>query len=284
MAKLYVICGHGDGDPGAGGWLNGTYYCEADCVRSLGNRIKTFGGDEVILADTNRNAYYESGLLNWDIPDGIQVVELHMDAADCNARGGHILVKSGIGTDIYDEDLAYFISQFFPGRAQSLREVDWLQNANQAYMRGVSYRLVENGFISDPYDLEKFLNNVDEIAKGYLEIFGILKRNGDEWSSAAQAPETPEVEESESTSSDDDFHGGEYMVMVPALNVRDEPYLSGNVVATYSQGQTVNLDDWYVINDGYVWAKYTAYSGATRYIAVGLHTGSPASDDYLIKV
>ena len=45
MAKLFVICGHGAGDPGccAGG------YTEAERVRALGQRIKELGGSEVEL-------------------------------------------------------------------------------------------------------------------------------------------------------------------------------------------------------------------------------------------
>jgi len=65
--------------------------------------------------------------------------------------------------------------------------------------------------------------------------------------------------------------------------VRDAPSLGGNVVASYSSGQTVVLDDWYKIADGYVWGRYTSYSGHTRYIAVGKATGKPETDDFLVK-
>lgn len=43
MAKLFVIAGHGAGDPGACG--NG--YSEAERVRALAQRIKTLGGNNV---------------------------------------------------------------------------------------------------------------------------------------------------------------------------------------------------------------------------------------------
>lgn len=81
----------------------------------------------------------------------------------------------------------------------------------------------------------------------------------------------------------DDFAGGSYTVNVDVLNVRDAPSVSGNVVAEYYRGETVNLDSWYTVVDGYVWGRYTSYSGNIRYIAVGPHTGSPESDDYLVK-
>ena len=73
---------------------------------------------------------------------------------------------------------------------------------------------------------------------------------------------------------------GTYRVAVDGLNVRDQPSVSGNVVATYSNGQTVNLDHWGVVADGYIWGRYTAYSGAIRYIAL-----APADKStwYLVK-
>ena len=73
---------------------------------------------------------------------------------------------------------------------------------------------------------------------------------------------------------------GTYRVAVDGLNVRDRPSVSGNVVATYSNGQTVNLDHWCTVADGYIWGRYTAYSGAVRYVAL-----APAdkSSWYLVK-
>ena len=39
MAKLYIICGHGSGDPGA----TGSGYNEAERVRALGNTMQQVG-------------------------------------------------------------------------------------------------------------------------------------------------------------------------------------------------------------------------------------------------
>lgn len=78
--------------------------------------------------------------------------------------------------------------------------------------------------------------------------------------------------------------GGTYRCQVDGLNVRTAPSLSGQVVAQYGKGQTVILDDWYAIADGWVWGRYTgASSGKKRYVAVGKATGKPEPDDYLIK-
>lgn len=80
-----------------------------------------------------------------------------------------------------------------------------------------------------------------------------------------------------------DGFGGRYRCTVSKLNVRTAPSLSGSVVASYGFGQTVVLDDWYKIADGYVWGRYTGYSGNVRYVAVGRATGKPEADDYLIR-
>lgn len=78
--------------------------------------------------------------------------------------------------------------------------------------------------------------------------------------------------------------GGTYRCTVSYLRVRDAPSLSGAEKAHYSKGQTVVLDDWYQIADGYVWGRYTgASSGQLRYVAVGRATGKPEADDYLVR-
>ena len=77
--------------------------------------------------------------------------------------------------------------------------------------------------------------------------------------------------------------GGTYTVMASELNIRSAPNTSASVVGSYTRGGKVVLDDWYKITDGYVWGKYTAYSGKTRYVAVGKPTGGYDPSDYLVK-
>ncbi len=74
---------------------------------------------------------------------------------------------------------------------------------------------------------------------------------------------------------------GTYKVIASSLNVRSAPSLSGSVVASYGYGDTINSIAADVVEkDGYTWAHYTAYSGATRYVAVGTSNGS---EKYLAK-
>lgn len=269
MAKLFVICGHGAGDPGA----DGGGYTEAERVRALGARIKALGGSEVELGDTSRNWYRDGGINR--LETSAPVVELHMDASGVpGAHGAHVIIKSGFEPDKYDRALADRLSAMMPGRAEKIVHHSELANVNRAARRGINYRLVENGFIDSPIDLAYFNSHVDDIARVYLEVFGIT---------ASSAPAAPAEAQPPAKETTEDF-GGTYRCMVDTLNVRDAPGLSGSVVASYHKGQTVVLDDWYVSRDGYVWGRYTgSTSGKLRYVAVGRATGKPETDDYLVR-
>lgn len=167
---LYVICGHGAGDPGA----CGCGYSEAERVRALGARIAELGGSSVTLLDTSRNWYADRGILGLSIPSGGELVELHMDSAGPGARGAHVIIASGAGgPDQYDRALADRLCAIFPGRANRVVERSDLANPNRARRSGIGYRLAENGFITDVHDVETFNSRIDDVARAYLEAFGI---------------------------------------------------------------------------------------------------------------
>ena len=97
----------------------------------------------------------------------------------------------------------------------------------------------------------------------------------------APSPSQPETSAPAGGSSD---FGGTYRCTVNGLRIRTAPGLNSGIVGSYNKGQTVNLDNWYTIKDGWVWGRYTGYSGNVRYIAVGKATGKPEPDDYLVKI
>ena len=75
--------------------------------------------------------------------------------------------------------------------------------------------------------------------------------------------------------------GGRYRVTeqaAPYLNVRTMPNLGAETVASYQPGETVNLEALRTVADGYVWGRYEAYSGNTRYVAIAK---ADASETYL---
>ena len=168
--KLFVIPGHGAGDPGACG--NG--YSEAERVRALATKIKEYGGSYVTLGDFKRDYYADNGISNLNLSNDTQIVELHMDSGPSSAKGGHVIIQAGIGgADQYDRNLAKSIAKIFPGRANTIVERDDLANPARAAAKGYGYRLVENGFISNVGDVKTFNSKIDELAKAYLSAFGI---------------------------------------------------------------------------------------------------------------
>jgi hypothetical protein len=170
MPNLFVICGHGAGDPGAVG-KNCT---EAERVRTLASRIKRFGGDNVIIGDTNKNWYKSKLVNNTNIPKGSLVLELHMDSSpNKSAKGAHIVIDADFEADKYDEALAKFISGIFPGRADTIVRRNNLANLNSAQAAKINYRLMECGFISNEGDVATYNSRMDEIAKGILTCFNI---------------------------------------------------------------------------------------------------------------
>lgn len=179
MAKVFIICGHGAGDPGAcaGGCS------EADLVRRLASRMKALGGGEVVVGDTGRNWYADNGIGRGHCPRGVPVIELHMDSAGAGAKGGHVIIKAGFNPDGIDNAIASFLGSFMPGRSKLVVGRSDLANPNRAASVGVNYRLVECGFISDDGDRGKFLNQMDDLARGLLAAFGV-----DAGSAPAPAP------------------------------------------------------------------------------------------------
>lgn len=173
MAHLFVIAGHGAGDPGA----CGHGFSEAERVRALATRVKAIGGDNVTLGDFNMDYYQSNGIATLNIPKDWQIVELHMDSGVDTARGAHIVIKGGFDPDSFDTALANNLAAIFPGRASKIVGRNDLQNVKVAANRGYGYRLAECGFISNLNDLTVFNNRMDEVARAILGAFGIKGGN-----------------------------------------------------------------------------------------------------------
>lgn len=168
---LYVIPGHGHGDPGAGGGGQ----TEADNVRKLATRIKELAvnPNDVILHPFDRNAYAQGDLNTWSFPAGAQVIELHMDSGGGAARGAHVIIKDGFSPDAFDQKLAKSLSTILPGRSDIVVKRSNLANVNRAARRGINYRLAECGFIDNATDRQIFNSRLDDIARAILDAAGI---------------------------------------------------------------------------------------------------------------
>ena len=184
MSKpLYIIPGHGHGDPGAGG--HG--YSEATQVRKLAAEVKRLGGADVTVHDTSRNAYAQGDLNTINVPKGTMVLELHMDSGQASAKGAHVIIKSGFNADSFDNALAKALSSIFPGRSNIIVGRSDLANANRAAKRGINYRLAECGFISNEHDAKYFDSHLTEVATAILKAAGIKVKGA----ASAPAPSTP---------------------------------------------------------------------------------------------
>ena len=179
---LYVICGHGNGDPGS----SGGGYTEADLVRRLAKRMRAIGGSSVDVLDTSKN-WYAQGLVNSALKNRVgrnPVIELHMDAANGKARGGHVIIDADLSADASDKALASYIAGKFPGRSEKLVKRNNLANLNRAQAQGIDYRLLEVCFIDNKQDREALLADMDEVAAGILAAFGIAAKGasvGGKW-------------------------------------------------------------------------------------------------------
>lgn len=180
MAHLYFMAGHGAGDPGA--CANG--YQEAERVRTLASRVSAFGGGNVTILDTSRNWYADNGISNLSLPADACLLEAHMDSAAASARGGHVIIKSGYSPDAYDNALAAMLQRRLPGRSNLIVGRSDLANPKRAAARGINYRLVEFGFITNTTDLNIFNTQIDDIAREVIQCFEITP-------SSAPAPSVP---------------------------------------------------------------------------------------------
>lgn len=70
--------------------------------------------------------------------------------------------------------------------------------------------------------------------------------------------------------------GGAYTVVDPeGLNVRAKPSTGAAITGTLPTGYVVTLNAWAAQADGWLWGRYTASSGKTRYVAIEGASGSP---------
>lgn len=176
MAKLYIIAGHGAGDPGAcaGGQT------EAERVRALAKVIKARGGQDVEVLDTSRDWYADGGINSLTLPKGSMLLELHRDSASESARGAHVIINGNYTPDDFDRALAANLAAILPGRSNTIVGRTDLANANRAASRGINYRLAEVGFISNAKDRTIFDTRIDDIADAILNAAGI-KENTAGW-------------------------------------------------------------------------------------------------------
>lgn len=151
MSKILLVAGHGAGDPGAvGGGIN-----ERDTMRALAREIKALIPDVVDIYDTSRDMFKDTkGGGGMSSTAYKEVIELHMDASKNElVRGGHAIIYISYNPDDLDKRLVKTIDECFGIvpylQPNGISKRNNLLNLNVAAKRGISYRLLELGFITN---------------------------------------------------------------------------------------------------------------------------------------
>lgn len=158
MAKrLYLVAGHGSGDPGA----VGNSYRESDVARKIVTALKTKIGNalNITIYDTRKNLYKSKDYSSFSADD--EVIEVHLNAASAtSAKGTEILIKTGYSPDALDNALLDAMNDYFTCRGIKYRND--LANMNYFANRKISYRLIEICFITNSSDMTILMDNFDE--------------------------------------------------------------------------------------------------------------------------
>lgn len=182
--KILIVCGHGDGDPGA----CACGYKEADLVREQGLLLQKnlLSYAEVDLYDRSLNLYkvQKAGkTFNFKLYD--YVIELHFNAAANDPKGNgkttgtEILVHtSEKGVSVEEAILKNICSLGF--RNRGVKKASNLLNMNICKgKQGVSYALIETCFIDDLDDMKLYKSKKNDvvaaITKGVVSGFGLKK-------------------------------------------------------------------------------------------------------------
>ena len=182
--RIGIICGHGDGDPGA---VSKTYGNEADLVRKLAPKLKVelekYEGVVVEILNTSRNHYQYLKSHNIDFSKYNYVIELHANAGakDPNGNGA----TTGIEIWVTPREKGISVEQEICKQLASLGLKNRGVKKSNFYVincvknDGVSACLIENGFIDDKDDMEIITKKMNEyaskLALGVANGFGFKK-------------------------------------------------------------------------------------------------------------
>lgn len=180
MATHLIVYGHGAGDPGAVG--NGTN--ERDFNRKvLHPHIKKWADKSkhtfAFYDITGNKDLYKDTASGWGIygmtaKRYASITEIHEDAASSSATGGHVIINKAFKPDSNDLGLAGIINRIVGwwGSVKSSKGISYrdnLLNLNVCKVRGINYRLMELGFITNKSDMDKIKANLDACARGIIE-------------------------------------------------------------------------------------------------------------------
>lgn len=174
-----LIAGHGKRkngtfDPGATGIISKG---EHKYVKeNLFPAMKKYVGDADVVFFDDYNVYDHGDIVALAKKYGkdTKVTEVHYDAGNSDARGGHVIVYSGYAPDALDLRLRDAIKTMVGVRYnhkghEGISGRSNLANVNRTQKVGINYRLIELGFGTNKKDADVMVNKVDEYAKKLVE-------------------------------------------------------------------------------------------------------------------
>lgn len=171
--KVLIPLGHGYSRTGAydsGATGHGT--SEAKWLRGVFlDSLKKYADDSIEFYEQNLFGNREAkSISGYD-----EIVELHLDAVFASSvKGGHVIIYKDYKPDELDKRLGESIERHFGlrhGKMFSYR--DDLYNLNTFARRGIPYRLLELGFITNKENMDYFRENYDEVARDIIsDILG----------------------------------------------------------------------------------------------------------------
>lgn len=173
--KILLTAGHGGNDPGAvGNDTNERDFIRNNIVDNVAKYLKKTGHSVTIfpkqydMLATTFNGSNKNGLY-WAKGEGFdEVIEFHLDAASPSASGGHTIVWHEFKPDSVDVGLQNALAKTV-GVIRGISLRNDLGNARVAAQLGVSYRLVELGFITSSKDMNYIKNNLQAFTKAIAE-------------------------------------------------------------------------------------------------------------------
>lgn len=180
MTTFLVIDGHGENkdrsfDPGATGLIKkGEHkYFEENFFPAV---KKYLPKDSNVVLFSEYNVYDYKNLVTLADKYGKNtvVIEMHYDAGSSSASGGHVIVHAAYAPDKYDLAIRDVIKKHIGVRYEhkgqkGISGRDNLGNCNRAKSAGLNYRLVELGFGTNAKDAATMVDNVDAIAKDFVQ-------------------------------------------------------------------------------------------------------------------
>lgn len=181
MTKTLVIAGHGKKrngvfDSGATGYIKkGEHrYYKEDFFKAVEKYLPK--NHDVILYSTH-NVYDYGDIVTLARKYGkdTRVIEMHYDAGVESASGGHVIIHNNYKPDELDLKLRDFIDRNIGVRYnhrghKGISGRTNLGNCNRARHNRINYRLIELGFGTNKKDSEIMVNNIDKLAKEFVEV------------------------------------------------------------------------------------------------------------------